>query len=241
MAQARSESGRCPLQRCNRSVHPVGCVLQQGWQTRPDCHFLVVRGTLRAASVESPGENAHGRVGRARLGYVFQHCESRKPADVEVISGAVKGNSIPATFPCMRVSLVCALLLMPVAAGADEREDRANIERLIGALNDDAPGAAQKRSLLFTPDAEIEFDRLSRLDRRLMQRSDTPWSEVTRPRMVIRSVQFITPEVALVDAANTQYGSVILVRRVPVLLVMKKEREWRIASLRILVNLADLP
>jgi hypothetical protein len=43
----------------------------------------------------------------------------------------------------------------------------------------------------------------------------------------------------LVDAANTQYGAVIPARRIPVLLVMKKEgAEWRIASLRVMVDLA---
>ncbi len=62
------------------------------------------------------------------------------------------------------------------------------------------------------------------------------------PRIVIQSVRFITPEIALVDAANTQYGSTILVRRVPVLFVMKKEaRDWRIASLRVLADFTTLP
>jgi hypothetical protein len=57
--------------------------------------------------------------------------------------------------------------------------------------------------------------------------------------MVIQSIRFIAPEVALVDAANTQYGAVIPARRIPVLLVMKKEgAEWRIASLRVMVDLA---
>jgi hypothetical protein len=46
-----------------------------------------------------------------------------------------------------------------------------------------------------------------------------------------------TADVALVDAANTQCGSIVLVRRVPVLLVMRRETGgWRIASLRLLAD-----
>jgi len=52
---------------------------------------------------------------------------------------------------------------------------------------------------------------------------------------VIHSIRFVTPDAAIVDAANTQYGSTILVWRIPVLLVMKKTgTDWRIASLRVL-------
>jgi hypothetical protein len=48
--------------------------------------------------------------------------------------------------------------------------------------------------------------------------------------------------VALVDAANTHFGSTILALRIPVLFVMKKEGAvWRISSLRVLVDIASLP
>ena len=136
------------------------------------------------------------------------------------------------------ISLVFAAL-----SWADEAADRTAIERVIGALNAERAGAGQKRVAgLFTADAENELDRLSKLDRWLVQASDRPWSEVTTPRMVIQSIRLITPDVALVDAANTQYGSTILVRRVPVLVVMKREgKDWRIASLRVLVDLMGLP
>jgi hypothetical protein len=95
---------------------------------------------------------------------------------------------------------------------------------------------------LFTADAENELNRLASLDRWLIERSKEPWSEVTTPRLVIQSVRFVTPDAALVDAANTLFGSTILARRIPVLVVMKKEGAgWRISSLRVLVDIASLP
>jgi hypothetical protein len=78
------------------------------------------------------------------------------------------------------------------------------------------------------------------LDQKLIP-AGTPWSEVTKPRIALHSIRFITSDVALVDAANTQYGSTILVRRVPVLLIMKRETSgWRIASVRVMVDLESL-
>jgi hypothetical protein len=57
---------------------------------------------------------------------------------------------------------------------------------------------------------------------------------VTPPHIAIQSIRFLTPEVALVDATSTQFGTMILVRRVPIWLVMKKEiTGWKIASLRL--------
>lgn len=141
----------------------------------------------------------------------------------------------------MRASVICVVVFAAATvAHADEREDRAAIERAIRALSDDLPGTAQKRDLLFTADAQAEFDRLSKLNRQLREKSDAPWSEVTSPRIVIQSVRFIARDVALVDATNTQYGSVILVRRIPMLFVMKKRSGWRIASVRVLADWADL-
>jgi hypothetical protein len=139
--------------------------------------------------------------------------------------------------------IVCMSLVFATLAYADEAADRSAIERVIGVLNDSQTGSVKKpTSTLFTPDADSELDRLSHLDRRLLQLANEPWSEVTTPRVVIHSIRFVTPNVALVNAANTQYGSTILVRRIPLLFVMRKEgTHWRIASLRVLVDLMRLP
>jgi len=130
-------------------------------------------------------------------------------------------------------ALLCIPLLLAAHAWADPAADRAAIERVIGALN-----SGQSRPSLFTADADNDLDRLASLNRRLSQASKEPWSEATTPKIVIQSTRFVTPEVALVDAANTQYGSVILAQRIPVLLVMRKDgADWRIASLRVLMDL----
>ena len=127
-------------------------------------------------------------------------------------------------FPCVLALACCA------PAWAGESADLAAIQALIDELNT-TPATAQARLFTAGANAAGELKRLSEMDRRL---SNGPWSEVTAPKIRCRSVRFITPDVALVDAENTQYGSVILVRRIPVLLVVRKEHgNWRIAALRI--------
>lgn len=120
----------------------------------------------------------------------------------------------------------CILFLIVSCAWADEAADRAAIERVIGAFNETQPGS-NARSSLFTADADNELNHR-------LQPSDRPWSEATAPRLVARKIRFVTPDVALVDAAITRYGSTIPVQRIPVFIVVKKERDWRIASLRVL-------
>lgn len=134
---------------------------------------------------------------------------------------------------------MCVSLVFAALGWAAEPADRAAIGQVVAALNTyEAGGAHQRIAALFTEDADNQLHRLWDLYRCLGQSGDTPWSEMTRPRIVIQSVRLITPDVALVDAASTQYGSVIFVRRVPLLLVIRREaKSWRIASLRVLVNL----
>jgi ketosteroid isomerase-like protein len=139
-------------------------------------------------------------------------------------------------------SLLCAFLAFTALARADERADRAAIQTVVEALNS-ARSADDQRAVaaLFTEDADNQFARLADLDRRMV-RSTEPWSEVTTPRIAVQSIRFITGDVALVDAANAQFGTIILMRRVPLLLVMRRDpKGWRIASLRILVDLMSLP
>ena len=152
----------------------------------------------------------------------------------------MKGNERLWHYPAMKW-VIFVLLIFSAIARADERTDRIAIERIVDALNDYEPGAGQQRvSTLFTADAENQLSRLSELDQKLIP-AGTPWSEVTKPRIALHSIRFITSDVALVDAANTQYGSTILVRQVPVLLIMKRETSgWRIASVRVMVDLGSL-
>ena len=104
------------------------------------------------------------------------------------------------------------LLLCASLAFADVPADRTAIEHVINS-----PSTARLVSALFTAGDDSQ-----------------PWSEVTPPYIAIQSIRFLTPEVALVDATSTQFGTMILVRRVPIWLVMKKEgTTWKIASLRL--------
>ena len=58
------------------------------------------------------------------------------------------------------------------------------------------------------------------------------WTEVTAPMIGNESVRFVSSDVALVDATQTRYGSLILKQSVPVTLLLKLEgQEWRVVSL----------
>lgn len=60
------------------------------------------------------------------------------------------------------------------------------------------------------------------------------WSEMTAPRIENVSVRLVSPGIALVDAHQTRYGSMILKQSVPVTLLLKREgAEWLVLSLRI--------
>jgi hypothetical protein len=129
-------------------------------------------------------------------------------------------------------------LLLVVGLSADETEDRAAIDKVITGLNDPV-----QRAGLFTKDAEsdVDFDRLLDLHRKnssppgVLIGMNEPWTELTVPRVVSGSIRVITPDVAIVDGASTVEGAVTLVRRAPLLFVMKKEEsEWRISAVRAL-------
>ena len=132
-------------------------------------------------------------------------------------------------------------LLLGNAAWADAAADRAAIEQVVKVVFSGA-AAGTPMPAMFAADADSEFDKLVQLDRQLLRLSNEPLSEVTAPVVVIRSVRFVTLDVALIDAANTQYGSLVLQTRIPVLLVMRKEAQnWKIVSLRVLVDSRELP
>jgi hypothetical protein len=115
-------------------------------------------------------------------------------------------------------------ILVATWARADDASDREAIEHLIAAVNNHSKSFTD----VFAADAPEN-------ERSILTAHEEPWSEVTSPRITIRSIRLITPQVALVESANTQYGSTIVVRTTSMLLVMKKdEGQWRIASVRAL-------
>ena len=127
----------------------------------------------------------------------------------------------------MKAILSIGLVLAGSMAMADSASDHAAIVSVIQALNDHSKPAAT----LFTADAAdkaAELVSLGNVDR-------MPWSEQTAPKFGVRSIQFITADVALVDAENARFGSMIMKKSVPLLLVMKRVgSEWRIAAFRVM-------
>ena len=120
--------------------------------------------------------------------------------------------------------ILCLSILIATFAWADEAAERTAIERQIATFNNHSKAAAD----LFTADAPDS-------ERVFLSAHQEPLSEVTPPKISIRSVRFITSEVVLVECLATEYGSVIVARSTLMLLVMKKsEAQWRIASLRVL-------
>jgi hypothetical protein len=64
-----------------------------------------------------------------------------------------------------------------------------------------------------------------------------PPMEMTNPRIVSRSVRFVTPDVALADGARVYDAGDNSPQTTPLVFVMKKEGdEWKIASLRVLAH-----
>ena len=131
----------------------------------------------------------------------------------------------------MKVALYFAALFLASYAFADEAADRTAIQSVIAAVNDHSKPA----SALLSSDVAADPGEVARLSNLIPAppAPPEPLSEVTQPKLVARSIRFITSEVALVDGAIAQFGSVILERSTPVLLVMKKEgANWRIAAIR---------
>jgi hypothetical protein len=100
----------------------------------------------------------------------------------------------------------CALWLLLAAPGlwaANEAKDRAAIDKVVASLNDPK----------VLPDAGV-------------------WTEMSRPILVTRSVQFVSSKVARVEASRVQYGSV-MARSVPVVILLERKRgEWKVTSVR---------
>jgi hypothetical protein len=125
--------------------------------------------------------------------------------------------------------LIAAALLCTGIASAEGPADRTAIETVINSLK-----TAKPVSTLFTADADSDLAQLNAADRAMADAARQPWSEKMTPRLLIDSVRFLTPDIALVQAAETQISSV-MTRRIPVQLVMKKEPGgWKIASLKML-------
>jgi hypothetical protein len=154
--------------------------------------------------------------------------------------------------------ILCLSILLASAGWADQLDDRASIEKVISTLNTSTVNRGA-----FTVD--FRFSELTQLwsasglwtiGPGTVVISHEPWGEAqwvpatalppqAPLRLVVRSVRFITSDVALVDAvtgpptaapasaAEREPYKSVAPQRVPMLLVMKREvTDWRIASIR---------
>ncbi|MCX6622272.1 MAG: hypothetical protein NTY38_14630 [Acidobacteria bacterium] len=127
------------------------------------------------------------------------------------------------------------LILLAPALWPGDTADRQSIQRLIASLNE--PISQRRPHLLAPATPAAELDALVHLNQTLRSMSRQPWSEVTAPHIVTRKIRFLTPEIALVDAASVQYGSVILTRAFPMVFVLRKlGKEWKITALRTMAD-----
>jgi hypothetical protein len=117
---------------------------------------------------------------------------------------------------------------------ADEAAERSAIEATIGVIN----SRSERVARLFTAEAASSPEGARQIADLDQMMSMEPLSEVTVPRLTIRSIQFVDPTVARVEAENIQYGSVIMQRVTPVVFVMRKMgANWRVVSFSALARL----
>ena len=129
-----------------------------------------------------------------------------------------------------------ALALLSFAlTPAVAQEPRSTIVALNKAL---AAGDKQALSALFTADSDFRIGRRfvangpEPIAAALLNRSAL--SEVSPPRITKESVRLLSPDVALADAEQVRYGSMIIKQSTPVILLLKKTAEgWQILSLRL--------
>jgi len=135
----------------------------------------------------------------------------------------------------VKLLLCCLMLAAPWGLTANEITDRAAVDKLIFALKD-ALGHRDEKAvsrLLASDTNRAELSRaLLNLNPGPPDSSDKPWSEFSRPVLIINSVRFPEKHVAEVETAATQYGSV-LTRSTFIVFLLKHEKSgWKIESMR---------
>jgi uncharacterized protein (TIGR02246 family) len=132
---------------------------------------------------------------------------------------------------------VFAIVVAAVCSWTALAQEPIGIRSVIAKLNQARKNSnAKALSELFAPDGMLRVGATvvasgqdaigDALDKR------AAWSEVTAPVIGKVSVRLLSPDVALVDATQTQYGSLIVKQSDPITLLMKLDgNEWRIVSL----------
>jgi hypothetical protein len=132
--------------------------------------------------------------------------------------------------------LLCAFMLAaPWALAANDIADRADVDKLIFDLKDALSRRDQKAvsKLLASDTNRPELSRsLLSLNPGTPESRDKPWSEFSRPILMINAVRFPEKNLAEVDTAATQYGSVANRNAIIVFLLKREKTGWKIESMR---------
>ena len=131
--------------------------------------------------------------------------------------------------------LLCVLLSAPWAFGANEITDRADVDKLIFALKD-ALGRRDQNAISKLLASDTNRPELSRsllnLNPGIPEPAGKPWSEFSRPILMINVVRFPEKNLAEVETTATQYGSVAM-RNAAIVFLLKREKSgWKIESVR---------
>jgi hypothetical protein len=127
------------------------------------------------------------------------------------------------------------MLAAPWALAANDIADRADVDKLIFDLKDALSRRDQKAvsKLLASDTNRPELSRsLLSLNPGTPESRDKPWSEFSRPILMINAVRFPEKNLAEVDTAATQYGSVANRNAIIVFLLKREKTGWKIESMR---------
>jgi ketosteroid isomerase-like protein len=140
-----------------------------------------------------------------------------------------------------RTIITLAATAFTISTALAQEPDRplevARIRSVIGELNKARKNSDAKAfSQFFVQDRTLrignEIIAAGRDEIEKALKNPSAWTEVTPPTIQNEVVRFVSPDVALVDAVQIRYGSVILKQSLPVTLLMKLDGDqWRIVSL----------
>jgi uncharacterized protein (TIGR02246 family) len=145
--------------------------------------------------------------------------------------------AMPPKLTIIALAAMAVSTLVALAQEPDRPTEVARIRSVIAKLNKARKNSDAKAfSQLFARDGTIRVgNRIVATGQGEIEKTVTKplfWSETTAPRIENESIRFGSPDVALVDAIQTQYGPVIVKQSVPVTVLLKLDgQEWRIASL----------
>ena len=111
----------------------------------------------------------------------------------------------------------CVFLVLAASAWAGDSPDSEAIRKAIATFND-----PRQRASVLAPNADIA------------PLGHFAGKEVSQVYLEVKAIRFVSPDVAFVDAAASQYGSVILKRTMSAVFVLKREDgAWLISVMRI--------